>query len=639
MKKEFKAESKRLLDLMINSIYTHKEIFLRELISNASDAIDKMYYLSLSESTGISREDYYIRIKTDNKERTLTITDNGIGMDESELEENLGTIAQSGSLKFKADLDEKEKETENIDIIGQFGVGFYSAFMVADKIEVKTRRFGHDKAYMWVSQGASGYEISETEKEENGTEIKLYLKADTEEEKYSDYLEAHKIQYLISKYSDYVRYPIKMLVEKSRLVEASEEEKQAEDYKPQYEKYEEDKILNSMVPLWKKPKSQITKEEYDDFHMGKFMDFEPPAHVIHTKVEGVVSYDALLYIPASTPFDYYTKEYEKGLALYSSSIMIMDKCQELLPDYFSFVKGLVDSQDLSLNISREILQHDRQLKAIAQRVEKKIKAELLELMEKDREKYEKIYSNFGIQLKFGAYSDFGLHKDAVSDLLLFHSSSENKPVSFAEYISRMKEEQKYIYYVCGESVEKLEKQPQTELIKSKGYEILYCTHEIDEFALKAISSVSGKEFKSISDADLDIFESEQEKEELAKKEEENKDMLAAMKSALEGKVANVIISRKLANHPVCISSSGGLSIEMEKVLNAMPNAAGEKVSAEKVLEINANHKIFEALKAAYEQGNGKLEKYAKLLYNQALLIEGLSVEDPLEFSDLICEIM
>lgn len=639
MKKEFKAESKRLLDLMINSIYTHKEIFLRELISNASDAIDKMYYLSLSESTGISREDYYIRITTDNEARTLTITDNGIGMDESELEENLGTIAQSGSLKFKADLDEKEKETENIDIIGQFGVGFYSAFMVADKIEVKTRRFGHDKAYIWVSQGASGYEISETEKEENGTEIKLYLKADTEEEKYSDYLEAHKIQYLISKYSDYVRYPIKMLVEKSRLVEASEEEKQAEDYKPQYEKYEEDKILNSMVPLWKKPKSQITKEEYDDFYMGKFMDFEPPAHVIHTKVEGVVSYDALLYIPASTPFDYYTKEYEKGLTLYSSSIMIMDKCQELLPDYFSFVKGLVDSQDLSLNISREILQHDRQLKAIAQRVEKKIKAELLELMEKDREKYEKIYSNFGIQLKFGAYSDFGLHKDAVSDLLLFHSSSENKPVSFAEYISRMKEEQKYIYYVCGESIEKLEKQPQTELIKSKGYEILYCTHEIDEFALKAISSVSGKEFKSISDADLDIFESEQEKEELAKKEEENKDMLAAIKSALEGKVANVIISRKLANHPVCISSSGGLSIEMEKVLNAMPNAAGEKVSAEKVLEINPNHKIFEALKAAYEQGNGKLEKYAKLLYNQALLIEGLSVEDPLEFSDLICEIM
>ncbi len=639
MKKEFKAESKRLLDLMINSIYTHKEIFLRELISNASDAIDKMYYLSLSESTGISREDYYIRITTDNEARTLTISDNGIGMDESELEENLGTIAQSGSLKFKADLDEKEKETENIDIIGQFGVGFYSAFMVADKIEVKTRRFGHDKAYIWVSQGASGYEISETEKEENGTEIKLYLKADTEEEKYSDYLEAHKIQYLISKYSDYVRYPIKMLVEKSRLVEASEEEKQAEDYKPQYEKYEEDKILNSMVPLWKKPKSQITKEEYDDFYMGKFMDFEPPAHVIHTKVEGVVSYDALLYIPASTPFDYYTKEYEKGLTLYSSSIMIMDKCQELLPDYFSFVKGLVDSQDLSLNISREILQHDRQLKAIAQRVEKKIKAELLELMEKDREKYEKIYSNFGIQLKFGAYSDFGLHKDAVSDLLLFHSSSENKPVSFAEYISRMKEEQKYIYYVCGESIEKLEKQPQTELIKSKGYEILYCTHEIDEFALKAISSVSGKEFKSISDADLDIFESEQEKEELAKKEEENKDMLAAMKSALEGKVANVIISRKLANHPVCISSSGGLSIEMEKVLNAMPNVAGEKVSAEKVLEINPNHKIFETLKAAYEQGNGKLEKYAKLLYNQALLIEGLSVEDPLEFSDLICEIM
>ncbi|MGP1569564.1 MAG: molecular chaperone HtpG [Eubacteriales bacterium] len=639
MKKEFKAESKRLLDLMINSIYTHKEIFLREIISNASDAIDKMYYLSLSESTGISRDDYCIRIEANPQERTLVISDNGIGMNATELEENLGTIAQSGSLKFKAELAEKVKQEENIDIIGQFGVGFYSAFMVADKIEVTTKKFGEEKAYEWISEGAGGYEINEIQKEGNGTEIKLYIKKDTDEEKYSDYLESYKIEHLIKKYSDYVRYPIKMLVEKSRLIEVDEEERKASDYKPEYEKYEEDKILNSMIPLWKKSKNDITKEDYDEFYMGKFMDFEPPAHVIHTKVEGVVSYDALLYIPASTPFDYYTKEYEKGLALYSSSVMIMDKCPELLPDYFSFVKGLVDSQDLSLNISREILQHDRQLKAIAQRVEKKIKSELMDLMEKNRELYEKIYNNFGVQLKFGAYSDFGLHKDAVVDLLLFHSSSENKLVSFAEYIGRMKEEQKYIYYVCGDSIEKLEKQPQTELLKSKGYEILYCTHEIDEFALKAISGVSDRKFKSISDADLEIFESDKEKEELAKKEEENKELFEAMKKALEGKVSNVIVSRRLANHPVCLSTSGGVSIEMEKVLNSMHNATGEKISAEKVLEINTNHKIFESLKAAHAQGDEKLAKYAKLLYNQALLIEGLSVEDPLEFSDLICEIM
>ncbi len=639
MKKEFKAESKRLLDLMINSIYTHKEIFLRELISNASDAIDKMYYLSLSESTGISRDDYYIRIEADAENRTLVIKDNGIGMSEMELDDNLGTIAQSGSLKFKTNLAENTKQDENIDIIGQFGVGFYSAFMVADKIEVTSKKFGQEKAYLWKSEGVNGYEISEIEKEEHGTEVKLYLKADTDEEKFGEYLSEYKIRQLVGKYSDYVRYPIKMEVEKSKPIEVSEEEKNAEDYTPKYEKYKEDVTLNSMVPLWKKPKSDITKEEYDDFYMSRFMDFEPPAHVIHTKVEGVVSYDALLYIPASTPYDYYTKEYEKGLALYSSSIMIMDKCAELLPDYFSFVRGLVDSQDLSLNISREILQHDRQLKAIAQRVEKKIKAELLEILQKDRESYEKIYNNFGIQLKFGAYADFGLHKDVVTDLLLFYSSSENKLVTFAEYISRMKEDQKYIYYVCGESVEKLEKQPQTELLKNKGYEILYCTHEIDEFALKAIASISEKQFKSISDADLELFENEQEKEEFSKKEEENKDLLEAMKNALKGKVSNVIISKRLANHPVCLSSSGGLSIEMEKVLNALPNAAGEKVSAEKILEVNANHKIFDALKAAYEQGGDKLEKYAKLLYNQALLIEGLTVDDPLEFSDLICEMM
>lgn len=639
MKKQFKAESKRLLDLMINSIYTHKEIFLRELVSNASDAIDKMYYLSIGESTGISRDDYYIRLSVDKETRTLTITDNGIGMSEKELEENLGTIAQSGSLKFKKESMKSDKPQEDIDIIGQFGVGFYSAFMVAKKIEVKTRKYGEDKAYIWESEGASGYSISEVEKEENGSEIILYLKDDTEEERYSDYLEEYRIKNLISKYSDYVRYPIKMYITKQRPIVASEEEKAKDDYAQQFEEYTDDETLNSMVPLWKKSKANITKEEYDDFYMSKFMDFEAPAKTIHTKVEGVVSYDALLYIPSHAPFDYYTKEYEKGLSLYSSGVMIMDKCADLLPDYFSFVKGLVDSQDLSLNISREMLQHDRQLKAIAQRIEKKVKAELLEMLQKDRQTYEKVFKAFGVQLKFGAYTDFGMHKDAVSELLLYYSSSEKKLVSFEEYIGRMKEDQKNIYYACGDSIEKLDNQPQTELLKSKGYEILYCTEEIDEFALKSIVSISEKEFKSISAGDLDIPESEEEKKELEKKEEENRELFEAMKKALEGKVSSVIVSRRLTKHPVCLTSNGGISIEMEKVLNALPNTGEEKVNADKVLEINVNHKIFESLKKAHEEDGQKLGKYAKLLYNQALLIEGLSVEDPIEFSNLICELM
>lgn len=611
MKKEFKTESKRLLDLMINSIYTQKEIFLRELISNASDALDKLYYFSSKENTGISRDDFYIRIEADEESKTLVISDNGIGMSAEELEENLGTIAQSGSLRFKSETMAENKEEEDINIIGQFGVGFYSAFMVADKIEVLTKKYGEEKACLWVSEGAEGYEISEAEKEENGTRITLHIKNDTEEEKYDVYLQAFRIKQLVSKYSDYIRYPIKMGEE----------------------------TLNSMVPLWKKSKADITKEEYDGFYMSRFMDFEPPAHVVHSSVEGVISYNSLLFIPSHTPFDYYTKEFEKGLALYSGGVLIMEKCPELLPDYYSFVKGLVDSEDLSLNISREMLQHDRQLKAIAKRLESKIKAELLELMENDREKYDEIFKNFGVQLKFGAYSDFGLNKDKVSDLLLFHSSKEKKSVSFKEYISRMKPEQKYIYYAVGESIEKLEKQPQTELLMSKGYEMLFCVEQIDEFALKTLGDIEGKEFKSISEGDLEIEEVQEEKEKISKIEEENKDLFELMKKTLEGKVSDVVVSKRLENHPVCLSTKGGVSIEMEKVLNSLPNVGDEKVSADKVLEINPKHEIFEALKKAKNEGDEKLAKYAKLLYNQALLIEGLNVDDPLEFSNLICELM
>ncbi len=637
-KKQFKAESKRLLDMMINSIYTHKEIFLRELISNASDAIDKMYYLSLKENTGVTRDDYYIRLSANSTAKILRISDNGIGMSRDDLENNLGTIAQSGSLKFKKDNEAALDGNDEIDIIGQFGVGFYSAFMVASKIQVISKGFGEEKAYIWESEGADGYTIKEYDKEEVGTEIILYFKEDTEEEKYSDYLKEYKLKELVKKYSDYVRYPIKMNVEKHRIKEVSEEEKNADDYKPEYEAYREDDILNSMVPIWKKSKSGITEEEYNQFYKDKFFDWEDPARVIHTNVEGVTTYNALLYIPSKTPFNYYTKEFEKGLMLYSSGVMIMEKCGELLPDYFSFVKGLVDSQDLSLNISREMLQHDRQLKAIAVRLEKKIKQELLEMMEKDREKYDEFFQNFGMQLKFGAYSEFGMHKDAVLDLLMFYSSSEKKLVSFDEYIKRMKPEQKYIYYVCGESREKLDRMPQTEMLKDKGYEILYCTDEIDEFAIKMIGSIAEKEFKSVSGEELGIEETEEEKQEIQRQTEENKDMLENMKKALEGKVSEVRISSRLKSHPVCLTASGELSIEMEKVLNSMPSN-GEKVKAEKVLEINGNHKIFEALKSKYAADKDIVSDYAKLLYNQALLIEGLPVEDPIEFSNLICKLM
>ena len=624
-KKQFKAESKRLLDMMINSIYTHNEIFLRELISNASDAIDKLYYKSLTDgNTGISRDDFSIRIETDENARTLRIEDNGMGMTKEELENNLGTIAKSGSLDFKSDMEKKE----DIDIIGQFGVGFYSAFMVSDKVNVVSKAYGEDQAYEWESSGADGYTIKEADKETNGTVITLSLKADTEDEKYSEYLDTYKIKSLIKKYSDYIRYPITMMVEKSRLKEGSEDE---------YEKYSELETLNSMVPLWKRNKSEVTDDDYNSFYKEKFFDFTDPAKVIHTNVEGVVSYTSLLFIPSKAPYNYYSKDYEKGLQLYSSGVLIMDKCADLLPDYFSFVKGLVDSQDLSLNISREMLQHDRQLKAIAQRLEKKIKSELLEMQSKDRDKYLEFFKNFGIQLKYGIYDNFGANKDKLKDLVMFYSSKEKALVTLSEYVSRMKPDDKFIYYACGESIDKIDKLPQTELLKDKDYEILYMTDDIDEFAVQILHEFDGKEFKSVSAEDLEIEETAEEKEKAEKQAEESKDMLEAMKDALEGKVAEVRLSQRLKSHPVCLTTKGGLSIEMEKVLNSMP--MDQKVKSERVLEINAGHPVLETLKKSYEADKGSIKMYSELLYNQALLIEGLPVEDPVAFSNSICELM
>ena len=630
-KKQFKAESKRLLDLMINSIYTHKEIFLRELISNASDAVDKLYYKTITEGdTGISRDDFGIRIETDRENRTLRIIDNGMGMTREELEKNLGTIAKSGSLDFKSEMDKKDE----IDIIGQFGVGFYSAFMVSDKVSVLSRAYGSDEAYMWESSGADGYTITEAEKDSNGTEITLTLKEDTDDENYSEYLDTYKIKSLITKYSDYIRYPIQMMVEKHRLKPGCEDKKPEEQ---EYETYQELETLNSMVPLWKKNKSEIKDEDYNEFYKDKFYDFTDPAKVIHTDVEGVVSYTALLFIPGQAPFNYYTKDYEKGLQLYSSGVLIMDKCPDLLPDYFSFVKGLVDSQDLSLNISREMLQHDRQLRAIAQRLEKKIKSELLSMLKTDREKYISFFKNFGLQLKYGLYDSFGANKETLKDLLMFYSSTEKALVTLSEYVSRMKHEQKYIYYASGETVEQIDRLPQTELLKEKGYEILYLTDSIDEFALQVMREFDEKQFKSVSGEDLDIEESKEEKEAAEKQAEESKDLLQFMKESLDGKVSEVKLSHRLKSHPVCLTSKGGLSIEMEKVLNAMPT--DEKVQAERVLEINAKHPVLEKLKKEYDTDKNTVKKYTALLYDQARLIEGLPIEDPVEFSNAVCELM
>ena len=628
-KKQFKAESKRLLDMMIHSIYTHREIFLRELISNASDAIDKLYYKALTDGiSGLNRDDFAITLTADKEARTLTVSDNGIGMTSEELENNLGTIAQSGSLKFKKDAEEKE----DIDIIGQFGVGFYSAFMVSDKVTVLTKPYGSDKAWKWESTGADGYTITEAEKASHGTDITLSIKANTEEENYDEFLDSYRIQSLVKKYSDYVRYPIRMEVEKSRMKEGT-----GTDEKPaEYETYTEMETLNSMVPIWRKNKSELKPEDYNRFYKEKFFDYQDPLAVIHSSTEGTATYNALLFIPSKPPFDFYTKEYEKGLQLYASGVLIMDKCPDLLPDYFSFVRGLVDSQDLSLNISREMLQHDRQLKLIADRLQKKIKSELKSMLQNDREKYETFYKSFGLTLKYGVYSGYGVNKNVLQDLLLFYSSSEKKLVTLEEYKSRMKEDQKYIYYACGESVGKIDRLPQTELLRDHGYEILYCTDDVDEFALRMMREFDGKEFRSASDKELGIDDAA-ETESVKEKSEENKELLRLMKDALNGKVKDVRLSTRLKSHPVCLSSDGGVSIEMEKVLNTMPG--DQKVQAERVLEINPDHPIFETLKKLFAEDPEKLKTYSDLLYTQALLIEGLPIEDPVAFSNSICDLM
>lgn len=624
--KEFKAESKRLLDMMINSIYTHKEIFLREIISNASDAIDKLYFKSLTDtSVGMKKSDFAINIAIDKENRTLTVSDNGIGMTEEDLENNLGTIANSGSFAFKKDND----LGDDVDIIGQFGVGFYSTFMVAKEVTVVTKAFGSDQAYKWTSDGVEGYTIEECDKPDGvGATITLKLKDDTDDEKYSTYLDQYQIQSLVKKYSDYIRFPIRMEVEHTHYNEEGKE--------PEVHKAIE--TLNSMTPIWKKNKSELKDEDYNNFYMEKFGDYEPPVAHIHSKNEGVATYDALLYIPARAPFDYYSKDYEKGLQLYSSGVMIMEKCADLLPDWFSFVKGVVDSEDLSLNISRELLQQDRQLKIIAKNLEKSIKNELAKLLKNDREKYEKFYSVFGLQFKFGIYQSYGAANETLKDLLMFPSSFDGKNVTLKEYVSRMKEDQKEIYYACGETKERIEMLPQLEKIKDKGYEVLYFTQDVDEFAIKVMINYDGKPFKSISDADLDL-DTEEEKEEAKKLDEENKDMFAFMQEAIADKVKTVRLSKKLKTHPVCLSSDGSITIEMEKVLNAMPQNDGNKVKAEKALEINPNHPIFEKLKDLYANDKDKLKDYAKLLYDQALLIEGMSIDNPVEFANLVCELM
>lgn len=624
--KEFKAESKRLLDMMINTIYTHKEIFLREIISNASDAIDKLYFKSLTDtSVGMKKSDFAINIAIDKENRTLTVSDNGIGMTEEDLENNLGTIANSGSFAFKKDND----LGDDVDIIGQFGVGFYSTFMVAKEVTVVTKAFGSDQAYKWTSDGVEGYTIEECDKPDGvGTTITLKLKDDTDDEKYSTYLDQYQIQSLVKKYSDYIRFPIRMEVEHTHYNEEGKE--------PEVHKAIE--TLNSMTPIWKKNKSELKDEDYNNFYMEKFGDYEPPVTHIHSKNEGVATYDALLYIPARAPFDYYSKDYEKGLQLYSSGVMIMEKCADLLPDWFSFVKGVVDSEDLSLNISRELLQQDRQLKIIAKNLEKSIKNELAKLLKNDREKYEKFYSVFGLQFKFGIYQSYGAANETLKDLLMFPSSFDGKNVTLKEYVSRMKEDQKEIYYACGETKERIEMLPQLEKIKDKGYEVLYFTQDVDEFAIKVMINYDGKPFKSISDADLDL-DTEEEKEEAKKLDEENKDMFTFMQEAIADKVKTVRLSKKLKTHPVCLSSDGSITIEMEKVLNAMPQNDGNKVKAEKALEINPNHPIFEKLKDLYANDKDKLKDYAKLLYDQALLIEGMSIDNPVEFANLVCDLM
>ena len=624
-KKEFKSESKRLLDLMINSIYTHKEIFLRELISNASDAIDKLCFIALTDDKlNMSRDDFKIFIKPDKENRTLTITDNGIGMDKDDLENNLGTIASSGSYKFKQEMSEKQ---DDIDIIGQFGVGFYSAFMVAKKITVVTKKYGCDTAYKWESDGADGYEITETERDEIGTTIVLEIKDNTEEENYDEFLEQYRIQGLIKKYSDYIRYPIMMDMTHSRV---KEETKDSE--KPEYEDYTETETLNSMLPIWQRAKKDVKQEEYDNFYREKFMAMDKPLHTIVTSVEGVVTYKALLFIPSQAPYDYYTKEYKKGLQLYSSGVLIMENCEELLPEHFRFVKGIVDSADLSLNISREMLQHDRHLITIAQNIEKKIKNELTSMLVNDRENYEKFFNAFGRQLKYGVSADYGMHKEELQDLLMYYSSTEKKLVTLSEYVDRMKEDQKFIYFAVGENISSIDNLPQTELLRSKGYEILYCTEEIDEFSLQTLMQYKDKRFCSATNDDLGI-ENDENKEE----EKDSSAILTFVKETLGDKVSEVVASKKLVSHPVCLTAKGGISFEMEKYFNAVQPDSGMK--AQRVLELNMNHSAVKAMESAVQTDIEKAKKYAELLYDQALLIAGLPIENPGEYADLVCSLM
>lgn len=625
-KTQFKTESRRLLDLMINSVYTNREIFLRELISNASDAIDKLYFRSLTdEKVGMSRADFAIQIEIDKEKRTLTISDNGCGMTAAELESNLGTIANSGSLAFMQEIE--NSGVADVDIIGQFGVGFYSAFMVSKRVVVITRAYGADEAFQWESEGLDGYLITPANKTGVGTEVILTLKDNSEADNYDEFMDQYRIQAIVKKYSDYIRYPIKMELEKRRPLEGQEGE---------FESYRETETLNSMVPIWRKNKSEISDEDYHYFYRDKFFDFDNPLRVIHSNIEGKATYNALMFIPARTPYNYYSKEYEKGLQLYSNGVLIMEKCGDLLPDHFSFVRGLVDSQDLSLNISREMLQHDRQLRLIATNLEKKIKSELLDMLNNERETYERFFASFGLQLKWGVYKDFGAQRELLKPLLMFYSSHEKKLVTVDEYISRMPEEQKYIYYASGDSVDKIDRLPQTELLKDKGFEILYLTDDVDEFALRILHDYDGKEFRSVSSGDLGL-EDEAETQSAQEQAQDYKELFAFMKDALAGKVKEVRLSQRLKSHPVCLSSEGMLSLEMEKILNAMP--ADHEIKAERILEINVSHPIFETLSRLYQEDQDKLKTYAELIYNQALLIEGMSIEDPVQFSNALCDIM
>ena len=624
-KKQFKAESKRLLDLMINSIYTHKEIFLREIISNASDACDKLCYLALTDDqVKMNRKDFKIDLTVDKDLRTITVSDNGIGMDKADLENNLGVIASSGSYKFKQEVGEDAKNT---DVIGQFGVGFYSAFMVADHITVVTKKYGSDTAYMWQSSGADGYTITECEKNTAGTDIVMHIKPDTDDEKYSEFLESWRLQELVRKYSDYIRFPIRMEVSKTRKKEG------CPDDKPEYETYQEVETLNSMVPIWQRRKSSVKPEEYNKFYRDKFHDYTDPLRVIAVSAEGAVTYKALLFIPGAMPMDYYTKEYEKGLQLYSNGVLIMDKCADLLPDHFRFVRGVVDSPDLSLNISRELLQHDRQLKVIAANLEKKIKSELAKMLKDERDTYETFWKNFGRQLKYGVANDYGMHKDLLQDLLLFYSSTEKKPVTLDEYVSRMKEDQKYIYFAIGENPEKTDRLPQTELLKDKGYEILYFTEEVDEFCAQVLRSYKDKEFRSVLDQEIE----EGAKEKAEEAVDAHKAAFDFVKEALGDQVKEVRASTRLKSHPVCLTAGEGLSFEMEKYFQAVQPDSG--IKADRILELNVEHPAFQALEAAVTEDPDKARKYATLLYDQALLIAGLTLDDPSGYTDLVCELM